>query len=99
MTWKKGNKGNKYTVHNLDLDILNNYLPFFNLPYLSKQVERAIAQQVKDYMHEHELHESLQSVYCMAHSTETEIIYVSNNLLQALDSNDICQSVGLFCHI
>ena len=62
--------------HNLDLNILNNYRPISNLAYLYKLFERAIAQQLTDYMSKHELHESLQFAYCKARSTETAIIFV-----------------------
>ena len=69
--------------------MLNHYQPISNLLYLSKLVERAVAQQLSDYMANNNLLEPLQLAYCKSHSTETAIIYVLNDLILALDSSDI----------
>ena len=75
--------------HNLDLNILNHYQPISHFPYLSKLVESVVVQQLSDHMVHNSLLEPLQSAYRKSHSTETAIIYVLNDLLTALDSNDI----------
>ena len=62
--------------HNLDQSTLNHYWPISNLPYLSKLVERAVAQKLSNYMADSNLFETLQPTYCKAHSTETAIIYI-----------------------
>ena len=83
--------------HNLDLNTLNHYQPISNLPYLSKLVETAVVQQLSDYMAQNSLLEPLQSAYHKSHSTETAIIYVLNNLLTALNSNNIVFVTLLDC--
>ncbi len=54
------------TKYNLDVEVLNNYRPISNLPYLSKLIEHEVP---------------LQSAYSKFHSTETAIVYVLNDLL------------------
>ncbi len=71
------------SIHNL-----NNYRTISNLPYLSKLVESAVAKQLSEYMTMNNHHEPLQSAYWTAHSTETTIIYILNDLLLALGDND-----------
>ena len=83
--------------HNLDVNELNNYRPISNLPYISKLVERAVASQLSDYMTSHDLHEPLQSAYREAHSTETTITYVLNDLLVAMDEHNLVYVSLLDC--
>ena len=71
---------------NLDQNILNHYQPISNLP-----------QQLSDYMAHNNLLEPLQSAYHKSHPLEMAIIYVLNDLLLALDSNDIVFVTLLDC--
>ena len=60
----------------LDKDILNNYRPVFNLPYLSKTIERVVAVRLSAHMFEYNLCELNQSAYKPNHSVETAIVCV-----------------------
>ena len=70
----------------LDQNILKNYRPVSNLPFLSKVLERVVAGQLQRYMDDNELHNPLQSAYRANHSCETALLKVSNDILQAMDS-------------
>ncbi len=83
--------------HNLDHDVLNNYRPISNLSYLSKLVERVVAAQLDAYMAKHNLLEPFQSAYHKYHSTETAIVCVLNDLLCAIDDNNMVFVCLLAC--
>ncbi len=72
--------------HNLDPEILNNYRPISNLTYIFKLIERAVANQLSNYLATNNLMETYQSAYRKAHSTETAITCIFNDLLCSLDS-------------
>ncbi len=69
----------------LDAQVLNNYRPVSNLPYLSKIIERVVATQLQGYLTENSLLEPLQSAYREHHSTETALTYVLSDILMSLD--------------
>ena len=54
---------------NLDPEILSNYRPVSNLPYLSKTLERAVANQLQTHLEANNLHVKFQSAYRSGHST------------------------------
>jgi len=70
----------------LDTEILKNYRPVSNLSFLSKIIERVVASRLKSFMDKHGLHEYFQSAYKCKHSTETALLRVQNDLLQAVGS-------------
>ncbi len=72
---------------NLDEQLLGNYRPVSNLPYLSKLLERLVAERLCSHMEQHGLGERLQSAYKSHHSTETALMRVQNDIASALDSN------------
>ena len=55
----------------LDCEVLKNYRPISNLPFLSKLTEKVIAQRLVSHMQDTSLVEKFQSAYKAHHSTET----------------------------
>ena len=73
----------------LDKDILNNYRPVSNLPYLSKTIERVVAARQSAHMSECDLCVPNQSAYKPNHSVETALVCVQNDILRAMDNQSI----------
>ena len=69
-------------------DILKNYRPISNLPMVSKCIEKVVASRLNDYIDDQNLGEIFQSAYKKRHSTETALIRVQNDILQAIDNKD-----------
>jgi hypothetical protein len=73
----------------LDREILKNYRPVSNLSYASKLLERVVASRLQDHLREQDICEPLQSAYKAGHSVETAILRVHNDILQAIDRQEI----------
>ena len=71
----------------LDPDILNNYRPVSNLPFVSTSLEQ--------HLRENNLHEPSQSAYRRQHSTETALIKIQSDILEALDNGRVAALVLL----
>ena len=65
----------------LDCNVLKNYRPISNLPFVSKVIEKAVAQQLVAHMRLNGLEDPLQS----AHSTETALVKIKADVDAALD--------------
>ena len=73
----------------LDKDILNKYRPVSNLPYLSKTIEHVVAARLSAHMSECNLCVPNQSAYKPNHSVETALVCVQNDILRAMDNQNI----------
>ena len=71
----------------LDCENFKNYRPVSNLSFVSKLIERIICVQLVDHLKENGLYEIFQSAYRQLHSTETALLRVQNDILQAVDSD------------
>ena len=69
----------------LDPEIFKNYRPVSNLSFISKVIEKVIANQLLKHMEENCLLEKMQSAYRSGHSTETALLRVQNDILKAVD--------------
>ena len=74
---------------NLDKDILNNYRPVSNLPYLSKKIEGVIVARLSAHISEYHLCERSLSAYKPNHSVEMALVFVQNDILRAMDNQTI----------
>ena len=71
----------------LDPEILKNYRPVSDLVFLSKLTERAADKQLYNHMSVNKLHCKYQHAYKVAHSTETLLLCIVNDILIAFDNN------------
>ena len=79
----------------LDKEVLNNYRPVSNLPYVSKLLEKVVEHHLKDHRDINNLHDFHQSAYRYNYSTETALVKVQNNIAEALDQKRVVVLVML----
>lgn len=70
----------------LDPTSPSSYRPISNLPFMSKVIERAVFQQMNTYLLQQDLYPPLQSAYRTGFSTETALLKVLSDLVDAVDS-------------
>ena len=73
----------------LDKNLLKNYRPISNLPFLSKILEEVVLHKLLSHLQENNLSNPFQSAYRAGHSTETVLLRVVNDILSALDNDNI----------
>ncbi len=71
----------------LDNEILKNYRPVSNLPFISKIIEKVVENRLEHQIQTNNLHDNVQSAYRTGHSTETALLRVNHDITAALDSN------------
>ncbi len=69
--------------------VFPSFRPVSNLMFLSKLTERAVAVQLIDYCEINHLKELLQSAYSTYHSTETALTKVHNDIMLAMDNQQV----------
>ncbi|CAC5400218.1 unnamed protein product [Mytilus coruscus] len=68
-------------------EVLKNYRPVSNLPFISKTLEKVVDSRLENHISSHSLHDSVQSAYRTCHSTETALLRVHHDIAYALDNN------------
>ena len=68
---------------------MKNYSSISNLPFLSKIHDKVICHKLLSYLQENNLSNPFQSAYRAGHSTETVLLRIVNDILSALDNDDI----------
>ena len=71
----------------IDSNDIKNYRPIFNLSFLSKLIERIIANQLQLHLFFNGLIFEYQSAYYKFHSSETALLCIQNDILVPLDSS------------
>ena len=71
----------------LDQNVLKNYRPVSNLPFVSKILEKVVANRLEEHLESNSLHDDLQSAYRACHSTETVLLRVHHDITLALDNS------------
>ena len=66
-----------------------NYRPISILPTISKNVERHVASELKDFLHEHELINVHQSGFRQFHSCQTALTKMTNLWLKDIDDGNL----------
>ena len=75
--------------NSLDSNILKNFRPVSNLSFLSKLTERVVANRITDHVTINDLAEHSQSAYRRFHSTETAVLKIKNDIMNALNKRKI----------
>jgi len=73
----------------LDASVTSNYRPVSNLTFMSKVVERMVADQMLEYLRSSGLMPELQSAYRQHHSTETALLGVASDFLLVADTGSV----------
>ena len=74
----------------IDLElILPKYSPVSNLLYISKMIEKAVSMQLMKYTERTRVTEQLQSAYKSNNSTETALLKINTDLLDAIDRKEV----------
>ena len=73
---------------NLDSDVLNNYRPISNLPYVSKLIEKVVHKQIFDHIESQGLFADFQSGYRKYHSCKTDVLKIQSDLLILMDKRE-----------
>ncbi len=74
---------------------LKNYRPVSNLSFLSKLIEKIVANQFVSHLIHNKLMDPLQSAYKKGHSTETALLKVQNDILIDVDNKNVAMLVML----
>ena len=64
----------------LSKDDMKNYGPVVNLNFVSKIIEKVIANRICSYLERNDLSNQYQSAYKKFHSTETALLKVENGI-------------------
>ena len=69
----------------LDKEDYCNYRPVSNLSFISKLIEKVVLDQLNKHLSLNELSDNFQSAYRKFHSTETALVKVQSDIMNAID--------------
>ena len=75
---------------NLDANNFKNYRPVSNIAFVSKLIEKVVANRINEHVDTHGLSEKFQSAYRKYHSTESALLRVQNDINMALQNRKLC---------
>ena len=73
----------------LDKNLLKNYRPISNVSFLSKILEKVVLHKLLSYLQENNLSNPFRSAYRAGYSTENVLLHIVNDILSALDNDNI----------
>ena len=73
----------------LEVTVLKDFRPVSNLSYLSKLIERVACKQLTDFTAQSGNLEDYQSAYRQGHLTETALLKVKDDILAAIDNQEV----------
>uniref|UniRef100_A0A8C6PBL6 Reverse transcriptase domain-containing protein n=1 Tax=Nothobranchius furzeri TaxID=105023 RepID=A0A8C6PBL6_NOTFU len=76
------------TKPSLDASLHSSFRPISKLPFISKILEKVVAKQLTAALDEQNIYDSFQSGFLRAHSIETALLGVSNDLLTHSDAGN-----------
>ena len=79
----------------LDPNIIANYRPISQLPFISKILEQIIAILLNRFIAENKLYDIFQSAFRRGHSTETALQQIHNNIYSTVSPYISCQLILL----
>ena len=68
---------------------LKNCRPISNLSFLSKVLEKVVANRLHEHSYKHHLSNDLQSAYKRFHSTETALLKIHNCIVDNMDNGKV----------
>ncbi|KAK2150662.1 hypothetical protein LSH36_396g02009 [Paralvinella palmiformis] len=68
---------------------MKNYRPIYNLPFISKLIEKVVARCIEEHLEHNELNDSYQSAYRRDYSTEIAILKVHSDTAEAFDEGSM----------
>ena len=71
---------------NLDVNKKKTYRSVSNIPFISKGLEKIAVKQLLEHLTTNGLLEEYQSAYRKAHSTETALLIVHNDLTRSMNN-------------
>ena len=66
-----------------------NYCPFSNLSFLSKLLEKLVANRLQEHIYNHHLSNYLQSAYKRFHSTEAALLKIHNDIVDNMGNSNV----------
>ena len=70
-------------------DDMKNYRPVSNLNFVSKIIEKVIANRIRSHLERNDLSNQYQSAYKKFHSTETALLKVENDIIFNMDEGRV----------
>ena len=84
----------------IDSNIMSNYRPVSNLPFLAKVIEKGALNQLSLYLEENSLHSNFQSGYRKHHSCETAMLKVVKEIgIHAIKGPGVLGLQGAIFHV
>ena len=69
----------------LDPDVMSNYRPVSNIPFLAQVIEKVVSARLTKYLSSGNLLDPMQSAYRQYHSTETALSKLHDDVTRAMD--------------